>query len=319
MAEIDITAGQLAPPACGYANEQQRLNAYAAALIATLDGSLQWQASVEEPTDLDLYWLKLDVNELPVAVLKWSVDNSEWVRWRNVPATDGTVGGTGDAITLTFEQPFNVATAYQSGRQYVFTATADNTTAVTFDVDGTGPVALTKYGGTPLEPGDIQEDQVLVVVTDGSAAQLVNPRVVPPEPQWLTFESANQVIPASGSTVTLPHGFVDGVSGVKPFTVRCVLVRTASGSEMIGTMSVSQGQELEHDMFWSGRRGSEGGTSTYPVFRVRADDVNVYVTPFYPHGIAVIDEYISGNAAEQQIDPADYQIKVYATALNPDF
>lgn len=325
MAEVDFTVGTLPPPACGYATEQERFDAYVSALEGTV-GDTEWQASIEQPTDLTLHWLKYDADDRAIAVLRYSEADARYVRWRMVPATDGTVGGTPDAITLTFDPTFSSSTAYQTGRQYVFEALADNTGAVTINVDGVGAVAVTKYGSTVLEAGDIQAGQLVVVMFDGASAQLLNPRVVPPEPQFLTFVSALEVIPASASTVTIPHGFLDGATNIMPHTVEVRLVRVSGGADTInyeggGSFSIQENQELDHTMFWYGLGGAENEYFG-PVFKVWCDDVNVYVSAYYPNGIAIPNYNAPlGNGAvmTQQITASEYQLKVYATALNPNF
>lgn len=56
-------------------------------------------------------------------------------------AGKNTVGGTGDAITITTNQTF---TAYADGQEFSFIASADNTGAATINVDGVGAKDLEK-------------------------------------------------------------------------------------------------------------------------------------------------------------------------------
>lgn len=328
MPEVLLTAGTLPQPydTCLYPDEQARLEGFVAAILAEISGALQWQSSVEEPDDLELYWLKLDADGRQVATLKWSVEDARWLRWENLPATDGAVAGTADVITLAFSPSFSAATAYENGRQYIFIAEADNTGPVTINIDGVGAVALTKYGGQPLVAGDIQQDQLLVVVTDGISAQLVNPTIAAPEAQFLTFVGAEESIPATGQTVTVPHGFLNGVLGIQPFMVEVRIVRSAVGSETFtftdgGSLTINEDQECDPAQFWSGFRGDDN-EEYFPVFLIRADTANVYITCHYPNGISIFEDVhptVPVGAFGQSITPADYKIKVKALALNPNF
>lgn len=322
MPDIILEAGTLPPPAC-YGTEQERLEAYVSSIIATLDGDLQWQSSVAAPIDFELYWRKVDSNGRDVAVLNWSVDDAAWVRWRSVPAIDGTPGGAPDAYTLTFDPPFSSGTVSQSGRQYIFIAPFTNAGPATINIDGNGAVAIVKFGATALAAGDIQSGQMVVLTMDGTKAHLQSPRVVPPEPQFLTYVSSLQAIPATGTTEIFAHGFLNGVTGIVPHMVQVSIVRTAASADTItfqngtGSFTIQHGMALDHTQIWDGYIGEY----FKPVFYVRWDAVNVYVTAHYPNGMAIpnYEDAIVGGYITQQITPTDYQIRVKATAINPDF
>lgn len=89
-----------------------------------------------------------------------------------VAVGDGTVGGTGNAITLT--NSFAIS-AYGSGLEIQFKATADNSGAVTINVDGKGVKNLEKMvagTSTALATGDIKNGVIYVARYDGTRFQL---------------------------------------------------------------------------------------------------------------------------------------------------
>lgn len=76
-----------------------------------------------------------------------------------------SVGGTGDAITLT---PSPAITAYAEGQVFEFFAQAINTTATTVNVSGLGAKAVEKAGGTALSGGDIPDNALVHIRYNGT-------------------------------------------------------------------------------------------------------------------------------------------------------
>ena len=237
MPTIDITAGELPPPQC-YANEQDRLEAYAAALIAQQTVAPEWEANaVSPPAGSPLYWLRLDANANPIEILKFSATApSGWARVQT-QFTYGVGGGAANAYTVTLSPTSpGVNQAYRTGVCYAFIANAPNTGATTVAVDGLAAKAVTKFGTVPLVANDIVANQMCVVVYDGTRFQLLNPglnvgtaNIAPgtdrqflrtnstPASVWesgyITPVASYQAIPASGFAVTFSHGL-----GVDPLT-----------------------------------------------------------------------------------------------------
>ena len=230
MPEINLTAGVLPPPAC-YASEQDRLDAYAAAMIAQFNAPAEWAANAVAPGDLSLYWLRLDANNNPIEVLKYNPNvPSGWGRL-TTQFTYGVGGGAPNTYTMTLTPASSgVNQAYRTGVAYAFGATAANTGASTLSVDGLTAKAITKFGTTALAANDIVNGQMCVVVYDGTRFQLLNPglnvgpsNIAPgidrqflrtnstPATVWesgyLTQSAGYQAIPAAGGTVTFTHGF----------------------------------------------------------------------------------------------------------------
>jgi hypothetical protein len=229
MPEINLTAGILPPPAC-YASEQDRLDAYAEAIIAQYSAPPEWSAGAVAPADLSLYWLRLDSNQNPVEVLKYNTTAP--AGWSRVQTqfTYGVGAGVANVYTLTLTPASpGVNQAYRTGVSYVFVASVLNTGASTLSVDGLAVKAITKFGAVPLVAGDIVNGQMCVVVYDGTRFQLLNPgfNVGPvnfspgtnrqflrtnatPATVWesgyFTAEVDWVSVPAAGALVTLNHG-----------------------------------------------------------------------------------------------------------------
>ena len=223
MPEINLTAGTLPPPAC-YASEQDRLDAYAAAIIAQYSAPPEWSAGMVAPADLSLYWLRLDSNQNPVEVLKYNTTAP--AGWSRVQTqfTYGVGAGVVNAYTLTLTPTSpGVNQAYRTGVSYVFVASVLNTGASTLSVDGFAVKAITKFGTVPLVAGDIRAGQMCVVVYDGTRFQLLNPGNVSPgidrqflrtnatpatvwESGYFTAEADWAPVPAAAGQVTFNHG-----------------------------------------------------------------------------------------------------------------
>ncbi len=229
MPEINLTAGVLPPPAC-FASEQDRLDAYAAAMIAQFATSPEWAANAVAPANLNLYWLRLDANGSPVEVLKYQTAPAGWARL-TTQFTYGVGGGAANVYTVTLSPASpGVNQAYRTGATYAFGAASANTGASTLSVDGLAAKAITKYGTVPLVANDMVNGQMCVVVYDGTRFQLLNPglnvgpaNIAPgidrqflrtnstPASVWesgyITPVANYQAIPAAGNAVTFTHGF----------------------------------------------------------------------------------------------------------------
>jgi hypothetical protein len=322
MPTVDISAGLLPPPAC-YASEQDRLDAYAAALIANLNTGDEWAAQETNPSNSGLYWLRTDTNGRPVEILKFSTADSAWIRLQSEVVFGGVSTGAANAYAIANNPVYPTAlSAYRTGQIYTFLANHSNTGASTLNVDGQGAKAITKDVATPLIANDILAGQVVSVLYDGTRFQLLTQKrdlTRQSLKQFLTFESSEVALSSFASDVLVPftHGFVNPVSGtaVMPFMVRVVLKRTAAGSVTfngvsgVTTYTWYNGQEIDCLHFVS------SGTVPYeklPSFRYVCDFTNIWVSvnllgaisiPFFNPGLT----------------PADYNVKVYATALNPAY
>lgn len=322
MATVDISAGLLPPPAC-YASEQDRLDAYAAALIGNLNTGDEWAVQETPPTNTGLYWLRVDSNGRPIEVLKYSSADSTWVRLLSEVVYGGVSTGAANTYAIANNPPYLTAnSAYRVGQIYTFIANVANTGASTLNVDALGAKAITKDVATALIANDILAGQVVSVMYDGTRFQLLSQKRDMTRlslKQFLTYASPGVALSSFSSDVLVPfaHGLVDPVTGVKqmPFMVRVVLVRTGAGDALFNgvsgltTYTWYHGQEVDCLHFVS------SGTPPHeklPSFRYVCDPTNVWVSvnllgavsiPFFNPGLV----------------PADYQVKVYATALNPAY
>lgn len=249
MPEINLTAGVLPPPAC-FASEQDRLDAYAATMIAQFATSPEWAANAVAPANLGLYWLRLDANGNPVEVLKYNTTApAGWARL-TTQFTYGVGGGAANVYTVTLSPASpGVNQAYRTGATYAFGAASANTGASTLSIDGLAAKAITKYGTVPLVANDIVNGQMCVVVYDGTRFQLLNPGLnIGPaafapgtdrqflrtnstpasvwESGYITPVASYQAIPAAGSSVTFSHGL-----GADPLTWDVGIICTDAGGD----------------------------------------------------------------------------------------
>jgi hypothetical protein len=310
MANVDISAGLLPPPQC-YASEQDRLDAYAQALIGQIITSPEWSANTVAPASLGLYWLRLDANQNPVEVLKYnSTAPAGWARV-STQFTYGVGGGAANAYTLTLTPASpGVNQAYRPGVCYAFIANAANTGATTLAVDGLAAKAITKFGTTALVANDIVANKMCVVVYDGTQFQLLNPGLnIGPaafapgtdrqflrtnstpasvwESGYITPVANYQAIPAAGSSVTFSHGL-----GVDPLTWDVGIICTDVGGDATYALNdyIPVGSILRTDLSQSELRITSYSNATV-IGMVR----NNFVSGIYVNGkttgvLTLIDE-----------------------------
>jgi hypothetical protein len=310
MPEINLTAGVLPPPAC-FASEQDRLDAFAAAMIAQFATSPEWAANAVAPANLGLYWLRLDANGNPVEVLKYNTTApAGWARL-TTQFTYGVGGGAANVYTVTLSPASpGVNQAYRTGATYAFGAASANTGASTLSIDGLAAKAITKYGAVPLVANDIVNGQMCVVVYDGTRFQLLNPGLnIGPaafapgtdrqflrtnstpasvwESGYITPVANYQAIPAAGSSVTFSHGL-----GVDPLTWDVGIICTEVGGNATYALNdyIPVGSILRTDLSQSELRITSYSNATV-IGMVR----NNFVSGIYVNGkttgvLTLIDE-----------------------------
>ena len=326
MPTIDITAGELPPPQC-YANEQDRLEAYAAALIGNLNTGAEWVTSQTAPGNTALYWLRTDSSDRPIDVMKWSGNPTDlaWIRSSSEVVFAGTAAGSGGNYAITNSPAYpNAAAAYRTGQIYTFLANHTNSGACTLNVDGKGAKTITKDASLALTANDILVGQVVTVFFDGVNFQLITQKRDLTRislKQFFTKEFAVQAIPPDGTRLVFTHGFVNPTTGVGiiPFMVRTVIKRTAAGdvswTSFSGkTFTWKSGQEIEAAMMVH-----QGGVPNgAPNFLTVADSAEVSVYCQLPTlSPPSNDLFPTLFFVSAFMTPADYGIKVYAMALNP--
>jgi len=99
-------------------------------------------------------------------------------RWwnRDHASANVTVGGTANAITLTYSQP---PAAYVQGEKFAFKATANNTGPTTVQVGTLAAVNVVRTGGSALTGNEITSGQVVELVYDGTNFQLITASSMP--------------------------------------------------------------------------------------------------------------------------------------------
>ena len=119
------------------------------------------------PVMADFNWIVSQVNgNVPPAIAAATGSGSGIVF---VPA--GSVGGTGDAITLA---PSPAIVGYAAGQSFRFVASAKNTGGVTINTSGLGTRALTLANGNVLIGGELQIGGTYDVCDNGTNYVLVN-------------------------------------------------------------------------------------------------------------------------------------------------
>lgn len=207
MQEVQLEAGTLPPPAC-YATEQERFEAYVAAITATITGGIQWEVGTVAPTDLTAYWLRVDSNGRPVEALKWSTTDGIWLRWFS-GMVFGTEVGTADVYAMNPLPVFTANTAYRAGSAYTFIAVNANTGASTFNVNGLGAKAIKKNVSDALAAGDIKAGQAVTLIYDGTNFQIAS------KTSELNTHGSSFITSTGAGTFTVP-------SNVTSIVVECV-------------------------------------------------------------------------------------------------
>jgi len=323
MPTVDISAGLLPPPAC-YASEQDRLDAYAAALIGNLNTGDEWAVQETPPVNTGLYWLRTDTNGRPVEVLKFSTADSSWIRMQSEVVFGGVSTGAANAYAIANNPVYPTAlSAYRTGQIYTFLANHANTGASTLNVDGQGAKAITKDVATPLIANDILAGQVVSVLYDGTRFQLLSQKrdmTRQSLKQFLTYASSPVPILQDGTLIPFNHGL-----GVMPFMVRAVLIRDTGSPGTFDTFTDSlpspavqflwyEGQEIDCMHFVADR------TLDLPAFKYLCDpaQVNIQVVAFNSILGGIGFPYMTPPLGPSS-NATNYKVKVYATALNPAY
>jgi hypothetical protein len=257
MAEIQLSAGTLYPPAC-YSTEQQRFEAYVAAIVAQIIGGIQWVSSETAPTETALWWQKVDSDFRPVEYLRWSTNDGAWVRLSSEVINSATAAGAANAYTLTNAPVMTAATAYRTGTTFTFKANHTNTGNATLNVDGLGAKELRKLGGaSQVAAGEIISGQMLTVVYDGTYFQVISA-------SGLSSNSGQQLITTVGAAnFTVPAGVISikvtltGAGGGGGFN--SAAKGGGGGGFCVKTWAVTPGQIIPYVVGAGGARESSYG------------------------------------------------------------
>lgn len=167
-----------------------------------------------------------------------------------------TVGGTGDAITLT---PSPALTAYAAGMRYTFVAAASNTGAATINVSGLGVKDLKKQFNVALSASDIVTGQLVDIQYDGTRFVMMGP--VYSEGSWTpavggTAAYTTQVgrYTRIGRTVHITCVLTINTIGTGSTSVISGLPFTAANISADQALAVSDFASLAASVYWIGAR-----------------------------------------------------------------
>lgn len=118
--------------------------------------------------------------------------------------SNGTVGGTASAITLTVSPTID---AYRAGQRYLFALGSDISGATTLNVDGLGAKAV-QWRGAALASGYYSSGDRLLMEYDGTQMQIIGPipRILlePNRPCFQAYNSADDAnVTGDGTAVTI--------------------------------------------------------------------------------------------------------------------
>lgn len=126
-------------------------------------------------------------------------------------------------------------TAYRTGQIFYFQSAVETSGPVTLNVNGLGAKAVVKFGDQPLATGDIRSTQLVGVMYDGTAFNMISPpsQATPAlsSASYAQNSSTRDLSTSSGNQV-IAHGL-----GVAPARVR---IRSAF-SGVIGSLAYSDG------------------------------------------------------------------------------
>lgn len=278
-ATVELEAGSLPPPGnpppgC-YASEQDRFNAYVAAIVATITGDNDVYIGPTVPTDVSLLWVKTDgPTGAPIAILSYSADDASWVRITEIPTWGGITAGAGASYQVVNDPPYLTdAAAYVVGKSYRAIANHASTGASTFQVDSLTVIPIKVRGNVDLQADSILNNQVIDLTYDGTNMQLSFPNLtvndiitVLGQVFYETATGSYNGIPAPGSPVVFPHGL-----GVRPF---------AYGVNFICTDAGGDDDYVENDSVKDSAAHVINSLADDEPFGVWADDTNVvFVNP----------------------------------------
>jgi hypothetical protein len=326
---IELTPGILPPPAC-YGTEQERHNAYTAAIVAELVSDPEWIVSATEPApDENKHWLRLDTVTLrPIGAYDYVVADAAWVPWLWFSVTPNAVGGAANAYTITNTPAFTtVGEAYSLYRTYKFLANFSTTGASTLNVDGLGAKAIKIKVSEDTGVDTIKSGQIVEVVYDGTNFQMVSAvsvvsivaediepgdndgdflrtrdisgtlTAVWEQSDYTTTESAAVAIPAGGTPATFLHGL-----GTTPRRYGCGIILTDAG----GDLGWSQGTYI--DLSYTTQ--IDGGLSDDNAPTVAATSTTIVVQTMAGASAFRISDFNTG--AVTAIDPTKWKLIAWA-------
>lgn len=261
MSSIKLQPGTLSPPAC-YDTEQARFEAYVAKIVATIIGGLQWETQQGAPVDLGVYWLRSMSDGRARGPRAYNTTDGRWVPWMEGRWIPDSSGGSANAYTATTGHNLLAGTVQRTGVKVVFIPAATNTGASTLNVDGTGPIQITRHNASDLIAGDLVVNSIAEVVfnASGNRWELSTP-VPPPTAGLSTYVELTGAVPAAGASTTLPHGQFKAPEFFNPRLICTAADRGYSIGDRVELTSC----------FWT------GSNTGIPAFTVESDATNLNI------------------------------------------
>lgn len=154
-------------------------------------------------------------------------------------AMAGTVGGTGNAITITVATNQEPPKSYFVGMRLVFKPIATNSGATTIDLFGLGPKAITLRNGVAFQGRELLNGRAIEIYYDGVKFVTLSEIV-----QTITIPTGSIAPGGGGGVLTLTGGFVSnnqeitasvyGDSTVGQSALMCSLIVRTNAGPMIG-------------------------------------------------------------------------------------
>lgn len=312
-AEINLEPGILTapgnpPPGC-YASEQDRFNAYVAAIIATFSGDDEVYIGPDSPTDTSLLWIKTNgPTGAPIAILSYSADDASWVRVAEIPTWGGISTGAGASYQIVTDPPYLTDdAAYVVGKTYQFIANHASVGASTFQVGSLAIKNIKIRVSEDLIADSILNNQVVTLTYDGVNMQMLSPvgtlPPVPPTPPpptppnivspllnlpptWFAFSADYNI------DLTWAHGLADRPAHVSgTFVCKADLTLTGDEAPLSSTADKTTIplEFIQSEIYESGTYYKD-----YQPFNVSWDDVNVYLKL----NLRFTDQFTPANVSE---------------------
>lgn len=223
--------------------------------------------------------------------------------------------GAANAYAASFTPP--LSGGYVEGMVFWIKANHTNTGAATLNVDGNGPVAITKVYNTALDAGDLQANQVFAVVYEssgpyfqlvttlpvdmnlGTALQVLRVNAGATDDEWFTpyYVGDNRAIGVGATLEEWTHGFSQ-----VPDIVTAVMVCTDAG----GDQGYAQGDMLDI----AGRETLGANVQYFDIMKNATKIALIY------DGSETLKIRNKTTAAEASADKTKWQLKVYATRFS---
>lgn len=286
-ANVTFTLGTIAGSNCYtdlFADAQRIVDALTGTIPDNVTQLIIQDAEPGAP-DRDKFWLRTS-SGAPIELLLWLTSASKWVRVFSGVKYALSTGATG-AYVITNSMAWD---AYRTGELLLMKANHTTPGASTLNIDSLGAKTIYKNVNTALAASDILNNQICILVYDGTNFQLLNPAgggtiavgsIAPgTDGQFLstvsgaaawqtrlyaTADASGQSIPGAGSTVTIAHGL-----GARPKIFSAMMICVNGAGDI--------GYALNEVVPITNVTDAEGSDEATRSLTCSADATNIYVT-----------------------------------------